>query len=140
MASVASSSSSFSTRLLLHPSTALLSNSTRSRSRSRRRSRPNFVRIVTRSCLDDSSALLRAAQYTVIILDSHLQLSNFVPFCIFLRVINIWFFMHLTQTVLSIMLILMGFCSICQNRFFLNFTTPLFDILCELVDKIRKCC
>ncbi|XP_027339617.1 probable ribose-5-phosphate isomerase 4, chloroplastic isoform X2 [Abrus precatorius] len=54
MASVASSSS-FSTRLLLHSPTVLLGS----------RSGPNFVRMVTRSCLDDSSALLRAAQYTV---------------------------------------------------------------------------
>ncbi|TKY72444.1 ribose-5-phosphate isomerase 4 [Spatholobus suberectus] len=58
MASVASSSS-FSTRLLLHSPTPLLCR------RRRRRSRPNFLRMVTRSCLDDSSALLRAAQYTV---------------------------------------------------------------------------
>ncbi|CAJ1963080.1 unnamed protein product [Sphenostylis stenocarpa] len=55
MASVASSSS-FSTRLLLHSPTPLLG---------RRRCRPNFLTMVTRSCLDDSSALLRAAQYTV---------------------------------------------------------------------------
>ncbi|XP_061370477.1 probable ribose-5-phosphate isomerase 4, chloroplastic isoform X2 [Gastrolobium bilobum] len=63
MASV-TSSSSFSTRLLLHSPIALLSSSSR-RSRSRRRNKPNFLRMVTRSCLDDSSALLRAAQYTV---------------------------------------------------------------------------
>ncbi|RZB64483.1 putative ribose-5-phosphate isomerase 4, chloroplastic isoform C [Glycine soja] len=55
MASVASSSS-FSTRLLLHSHTPLVC---------RRRCRPNFLRMVTRSCLDDSSALLRAAQHTV---------------------------------------------------------------------------
>ncbi|MED6134594.1 hypothetical protein PIB30_038386 [Stylosanthes scabra] len=47
-----SSSSSFSTRFPLHSS-------------KRRRSNHNFLRMVTRSCLDDSSALLRAAQYTV---------------------------------------------------------------------------
>ncbi|XLS47332.1 hypothetical protein HN51_021690 [Arachis hypogaea] len=52
-----SSSSSFSTKLPLHSSTPL--------KRSRRRSNHDFLRMVTRSCLDDSSALLRAAQYTV---------------------------------------------------------------------------
>ncbi|XP_057429561.1 probable ribose-5-phosphate isomerase 4, chloroplastic isoform X1 [Lotus japonicus] len=52
----AASSSSFSTRLLLHSPTTLLG---------RRRRRSNVLRMVTRSCLDDSSALLRAAQYTV---------------------------------------------------------------------------
>ncbi|QHO52811.1 putative ribose-5-phosphate isomerase 4 [Arachis hypogaea] len=52
-----SSSSSFSTKLPLHSSTPL--------KRSRRRSNHDFLRMVTRSCLDDSSAILRAAQYTV---------------------------------------------------------------------------
>ncbi|XP_057757389.1 probable ribose-5-phosphate isomerase 4, chloroplastic isoform X2 [Arachis stenosperma] len=52
-----SSSSSFSTKLPLHSSTPL--------KRRRRRSNHDFLRMVTRSCLDDSSALLRAAQYTV---------------------------------------------------------------------------
>ncbi|XP_020976410.1 probable ribose-5-phosphate isomerase 4, chloroplastic isoform X2 [Arachis ipaensis] len=52
-----SSSSSFSTKLPLHSSTPL--------TRRRRRSTHEFLRMVTRSCLDDSSALLRAAQYTV---------------------------------------------------------------------------
>ncbi|KAL4315251.1 hypothetical protein AHAS_Ahas15G0166400 [Arachis hypogaea] len=52
-----SSSSSFSTKLPLHFSTPL--------KRTRRRSNHDFLRMVTRSCLDDSSALLRAAQYTV---------------------------------------------------------------------------
>ncbi|XP_068496019.1 probable ribose-5-phosphate isomerase 4, chloroplastic isoform X2 [Phaseolus vulgaris] len=55
MASVASSSS-FSTRHLLRSPTPLLG---------RRRCRPNFLSMVTRSCLDDSSALLHAAEYTV---------------------------------------------------------------------------
>ncbi|KAK7329621.1 hypothetical protein VNO77_23791 [Canavalia gladiata] len=59
MAPVASSSS-FSTKLLLHSPTTLLDFSSR-----RRRKRPNFLKMVTRSCLDDTSALLRAAQYTV---------------------------------------------------------------------------
>ncbi|KAL2341613.1 hypothetical protein Fmac_009553 [Flemingia macrophylla] len=49
------SSSTFSTRLLLHSPTSLIC----------RRSRPRFLRMLTRSCLDDSSALLRAAEYTV---------------------------------------------------------------------------
>ncbi|KAL1358966.1 hypothetical protein HN51_004189 [Arachis hypogaea] len=51
-----SSSSSFSTKLPLHSTTPL---------KRRRRSNHDFLRMVTRSCLDDSSALLRAAQYTV---------------------------------------------------------------------------
>ncbi|XP_020221997.1 probable ribose-5-phosphate isomerase 4, chloroplastic [Cajanus cajan] len=50
------SSSTLSTRLHLHSPTSLTS--IRSR-------RPNFLRMLTRSCLDDSSALLRAAEYTV---------------------------------------------------------------------------
>nr|XP_025604772.1 probable ribose-5-phosphate isomerase 4, chloroplastic isoform X2 [Arachis hypogaea] len=52
-----SSSSSFSTKLPLHSSTPL--------KRTRRRSNHDFLRMVTRSCLDDNSALLRAALYTV---------------------------------------------------------------------------
>ncbi|KAI5446675.1 variant 2 [Lathyrus oleraceus] len=57
MASIASSSSTLSTCLLLHSPTPQLG---------RRRMRPNFVRIMpTRSCLDDTSSLLTAAQYTV---------------------------------------------------------------------------
>lgn len=60
MASIASSSSTLSTCLLLHSPTPQLG---------RRRMRPNFVRIMpTRSCLDDTSSLLTAAQYTVCII------------------------------------------------------------------------
>lgn len=69
------SSSSFSTGLLLHsPTTTLLG---------RRRRRKNFVRMVTRSCLDDSSALLRAAQYTVWTFNSWLPLFPTLKFCSF---------------------------------------------------------
>ncbi|XLS81189.1 hypothetical protein HN51_047020, partial [Arachis hypogaea] len=53
-----SSSSSFLTKLPLHSSTPL--------KRTRRRSNHDFLRMVTRSCLDDNSALLRAAQYTIL--------------------------------------------------------------------------
>ncbi|XP_004486512.2 probable ribose-5-phosphate isomerase 4, chloroplastic [Cicer arietinum] len=57
MASIASFSS-LSTWLLLHSSTAPLDGR-------RKTITPNFVRMPTRSCLDDTSSLLRAAQYTV---------------------------------------------------------------------------
>lgn len=87
MASVASSSS-FSTRLLLHSHTPLVC---------RRRCRPNFLRMVTRSCLDDSSALLRAAQHTVLTMNSWIPFSAIFKICLLyctcLIVINIWFFM-----------------------------------------------
>lgn len=95
MPSVASSSS-FSTGLLLHsPTTTLLG---------RRRRRKNFVRMVTRSCLDDSSALLRAAQYTVWTFNSWLPLFPTLKFCsfscilfFFPSVIIIRFFMPIQQ-------------------------------------------
>lgn len=57
MASIASS-----TGLLLNSPTSLLER----RRRRRKRISPNFVRMMpTRSCLDDTSSLLQAAQYTV---------------------------------------------------------------------------
>ncbi|KAK7303631.1 hypothetical protein RJT34_14542 [Clitoria ternatea] len=59
MVSVASSSS-LPTRFLLHSPTTLLGFSS-----STRTNRPNFLRMLTRSCLDDSSAIQRAAHYTV---------------------------------------------------------------------------
>ncbi|XP_058728023.1 probable ribose-5-phosphate isomerase 4, chloroplastic isoform X1 [Vicia villosa] len=59
MASIASSSSTLSTGLLLRSPTLQLG-------RRRIRITPNSVRIIpTRSCLDDTSSLLKAAQYTV---------------------------------------------------------------------------
>ncbi|CAK8531490.1 unnamed protein product [Lathyrus sativus] len=59
MASIASSSSTLSTGLRLHSPTPQLC-------RRWKRIGPNFVRIMpTRSCLDDTSSLLTAAQYTV---------------------------------------------------------------------------
>jgi ribose 5-phosphate isomerase A len=73
MASIASSSS-LSTGFLLHSFTPQLN--------SRRRwkmFRPNFVRIMpTRSCLDDTSSLLQAAQYTVCINFQFIILSKFL--------------------------------------------------------------
>lgn len=127
MPSVASSSS-FSTGLLLHsPTTTLLG---------RRRRRKNFVRMVTRSCLDDSSALLRAAQYTVWTFNSWLPLFPTLKFCSFSCIL---FFSRVSS--------LSGFscqfnnfkaffgeifCNICQNRVFVMFPTPLFVILSEM--------
>nr|XP_025694400.1 probable ribose-5-phosphate isomerase 4, chloroplastic isoform X1 [Arachis hypogaea] len=77
-----SSSSSFSTKLPLHSTTPL---------KRRRRSNHDFLRMVTRSCLDDSSALLRAAQYTVCLRNLTSKFCSFqsLQLCNLLCVINV---------------------------------------------------